>query len=367
MERECPPGTIRNPATGRCVKEDGPIGRRLRREPVENNINANRNVNRNRNDCPEGTIRNPATGRCVKIDGPIGRRLVAENTPRNEPPRSGAVVRGPGANDCPPGMIRNPATSRCVREDGPTGRRIGRRARIRQPQSLVDRVLHLILSNNARNNRPVHVPFDDRIRRFLHVHHVYNNRIDLPPVRVPSEDRIRRQFRTQNSIRRFLHERNEKHLQNISDQDLRSFLKKFAKKDIDGNRENLLKELENWNRSLLPKEKKTKQKKENSKEDSSEKVFDPIQMEDVPIKDFLKEDGHIILKRGKHTYGVYLERTAVKKNTIRLLTTSGTRFNIKRLQLLPLLQKGHNIFTLKTSSLSIASSKKEGKGFKWKT
>lgn len=434
MERECPPGTIRNPATGRCVKEDGPIGRRLRRVPIENN--GNRNENRNRNDCPEGTIRNPATGRCVKIDGPIGRRLVVENTPRNETSRSGGAVRGPEANDCPPGMIRNPATRRCVREDGPTGRRILRRravANIPQPVArtmvnprgpgiplVVNSVVMWILSNRNRGELSLNdfqrtlspnlleqyrrLPRDliNHLNQLITLYNISPDlfletlqetgrfRVERRPVRVPSEDRIRRQFRTQNSIRRFLHERNDKHLQNISDQDLRAFLKKFAKKDVDGNRQNLLKQLENWNKSLLPKEetkekkKKTKQKKnkgilnrifgrteESSSQDSSERVHDAYQMEDVPIKDFLEEDGRILLKEGKHKYGVYLQQIewiyecvdGVSFNNyinnkkmrpiIRLPTTSGAYFYIYRDELLPLLQKGHNEFRMKTSSKKI--------------
>lgn len=436
MERECPPGTIRNPATGRCVKEDGPIGRRLRQNPIHNNGN--------RNDCPEGTIRNPATGRCVKIDGPIGRRLVLENTPRNEPSRS----RGHGRVECPPGTIRNPTTGRCVREDGPTGRRLleGRpaahapgyvvpdqpvartRANSRRPEREANRfslevtnlVIRWILSsrnrgglslNDFQRTLPPHLleqfrrlPRDltNNLNQLITLYNVSPDlfletlqetgrfRVERRPIRVPSEERIRRQFRTQNSIRRFLHERNEKHLQNITDQHLISFLKKFAKKDVSGNREHLLKELEKWNKSLLPndekKEKKKKEKKkkrrgildtllrrnkEISSEDSSEEFHNPYQMENVSIKNFLKEDDRILLKEGKHKYGVYLRQTEwiyecidgvsynnyinnkKMKPIIRLPSISGAYFYIYREELLPLLKKGHNIFKIKTSSKKI--------------
>ena len=55
---QCPPGKVLNPATGRCVKTDGKVGRAL---AVPG--------------CPPGKVLNPATGRCVKADGKIGRRL----------------------------------------------------------------------------------------------------------------------------------------------------------------------------------------------------------------------------------------------------------------------------------------------------
>jgi len=368
-------------------------------------------------ECKPGTIRNPVTGRCVKINGPIGRRLIAENTPRNEPSGSGDAVRRHGENECPPRMIRNPATRRCVREDGPTGRRILERRPTREinlfPLEVTNRVIEWILTNRNRGELSLNdfqrtlppqlleqfrrLPRDliNNLNQLITLYNLLPDffletlqetgrfRVERSPVRVPSEDRIRRQFRTQNSIRRFLHERNDKHLQNITDQDIIAFLKKFAKKEVEGNRENLLRELENWNKSLLPKEekkKKTKQKKdrgnlnrifgrskESPSQDSSEKVHDAYQMEDVPIKQFLKEDGRVLLKEGKHKFGVYLQQTewiyecvdGVSFNNyinnkkmrpiIRLPTTSGAYFYIYRDKLLPLLKKGHNEFKIKTS------------------
>lgn len=62
---ECPPGKIRNPKTGRCVKE----------KQVK--------------ECPPGKVLNTKTGRCVKAKEP---------------------------KECPPGKVRNPKTGRCVKE-----------------------------------------------------------------------------------------------------------------------------------------------------------------------------------------------------------------------------------------------------------
>jgi len=63
-EAECPPGTIRNPKTGRCVKETGAVGKKLK-APLEAPP-----------PCPPGKIRNPKTRRCVKENGAVAKRLL---------------------------------------------------------------------------------------------------------------------------------------------------------------------------------------------------------------------------------------------------------------------------------------------------
>lgn len=55
-QKKCPEGKVLNPETGRCVKINGKIGRKL--------------VDKQ---CPEGKILNKNTGRCVKIDGKVGK------------------------------------------------------------------------------------------------------------------------------------------------------------------------------------------------------------------------------------------------------------------------------------------------------
>ena len=62
-ERRCPDDKVLNPASGRCVKKDGRIGRSLVYGPQP------------RRQCPDRTILNPASGRCVNVEGPTGRRL----------------------------------------------------------------------------------------------------------------------------------------------------------------------------------------------------------------------------------------------------------------------------------------------------
>jgi len=62
--RICPPGKVLNPVTGRCVKETGAVGKRLKAP-----LGAP-------DPCPAGKVRNPKTRRCVKETGALGRRLV---------------------------------------------------------------------------------------------------------------------------------------------------------------------------------------------------------------------------------------------------------------------------------------------------
>ncbi len=67
--RECPPGKILNPATGRCVDENGKIGRQVR------GLTPSPSPSESPRECPPGKILNPATGRCVDENGKIGREL----------------------------------------------------------------------------------------------------------------------------------------------------------------------------------------------------------------------------------------------------------------------------------------------------
>lgn len=99
--------------------------------------------------CPPGTIRNPASKRCVDINGTVGKKLVksfvakeieleAENVEKLKamgivpsaavapvaPVAPAAAAATPSANGlpCPPDKIRNPKTKRCVYFDTPLGK-----------------------------------------------------------------------------------------------------------------------------------------------------------------------------------------------------------------------------------------------------
>lgn len=60
MSKPCSVQQIRNPATGRCVKIDGKIGKSLL-------------------GCPNLKIRNPETGRCVLMTSKIGKSILARD------------------------------------------------------------------------------------------------------------------------------------------------------------------------------------------------------------------------------------------------------------------------------------------------
>jgi len=71
-KRICPADKVYNPATGRCVKRTGAIGRRL---PVDSDA-TEPDIMPPVRVCPADKIINPATGRCVNRSGPLGRRLL---------------------------------------------------------------------------------------------------------------------------------------------------------------------------------------------------------------------------------------------------------------------------------------------------
>jgi serine/threonine protein kinase len=73
-KRICPSEKVYNPATGRCVKRTGAIGRRL---PADSDA-TEPDIAPPARTCPADKIMNPATGRCVNRSGPIGRRLAKE-------------------------------------------------------------------------------------------------------------------------------------------------------------------------------------------------------------------------------------------------------------------------------------------------
>lgn len=73
-KRICPSEKVYNPATGRCVKRTGAIGRHL---PADSDA-TEPDVPLPARVCPADKIVNPATGRCVNRSGSLGRRLLKE-------------------------------------------------------------------------------------------------------------------------------------------------------------------------------------------------------------------------------------------------------------------------------------------------
>ncbi len=81
---KCKSSEIVNPITGRCVKRDGAIGKKI----LEN-------TNKK---CKAGEIVNPTTGRCVKRDGAIGKKILEskKKSPRSKRRKSPSPIRTRG-------------------------------------------------------------------------------------------------------------------------------------------------------------------------------------------------------------------------------------------------------------------------------
>jgi hypothetical protein len=82
--KECVDGKIRNPSTGRCVNKDGVIGRSIRSRSTSRKSTSRKSTSRKsrsrkstsrKTECSTGKIRNPSTGRCVSEDGKIGKLI----------------------------------------------------------------------------------------------------------------------------------------------------------------------------------------------------------------------------------------------------------------------------------------------------
>jgi hypothetical protein len=121
LREDCKPGQIKNPKTGRCVKEDGPTGKKLIKQMMfEYGIDENK----------VKPIEEPAK----KIDDIVVEDEVEdidEDVDEDEEPKP--VIGQPKTKeeviallreDCEPGFIKNPKSGRCVKEDGPTGKKL---------------------------------------------------------------------------------------------------------------------------------------------------------------------------------------------------------------------------------------------------
>lgn len=93
-------------------------------------------------DCPPGKIRNPASGRCVLVTGKIGKQVLAASRKplpqphptRPTPTRTTPARTTPTHARCPAGKIVNPATGRCVLVSGAIGRKVLSQMQVTQPQ-----------------------------------------------------------------------------------------------------------------------------------------------------------------------------------------------------------------------------------------
>ena len=75
--KTCPPDKILNPASNRCVKRTGKIGKTI----LSNQSPSRPQRTTVLKTCPTDKILNPTTGRCVKRTGKIGKEILAGQSP----------------------------------------------------------------------------------------------------------------------------------------------------------------------------------------------------------------------------------------------------------------------------------------------
>lgn len=93
-------------------------------------------------------------------------------------------------------------------------------------------------------------------------------------------------------------------LKNVSSDSIKSYLKKYARKQIKTKtKASVLKELQKWRKQL--KEPKVQQHAEPM-------VFDAYEGGDVPIREFLEEENRVVLiSETGHAFGTYLEQCEI--------------------------------------------------------
>jgi hypothetical protein len=126
--KKCKSDEILNPATKRCVKKSGKIGRELLKN-VSNKRSSkkksprvsSKNVSPKKKlpakkKCKSDEILNSATNRCVKKSGKIGRELLKNI--------SSIKKKSLPKKKCTSDEILNPATNRCVKKGGKIGKKL---------------------------------------------------------------------------------------------------------------------------------------------------------------------------------------------------------------------------------------------------
>ena len=64
-KKECPPGKILNPKTGRCINKPKEKTQKRRGRPKKNIEKPKESEEKPKKECPPGKILNPKTGRCI--------------------------------------------------------------------------------------------------------------------------------------------------------------------------------------------------------------------------------------------------------------------------------------------------------------
>jgi serine/threonine protein kinase len=86
--------------------------------------------------CKTDEIRNPATNRCVKKSGKVGKELLKKKPSSNKSPRvsSKKSPKKKSEKKCKSDEIRNPATKRCVKKSGKIGKELLKKSKIKSPR-----------------------------------------------------------------------------------------------------------------------------------------------------------------------------------------------------------------------------------------
>ena len=182
------------------------------------------------------------------------------------------------------------------------------------------------------------------------------------------EENMRQVIKKQFKIKKFLQQDNEKHLQNIKPKDIKNYLKKYAKKEVKGNRKKLIEQLHKWRKQLNT-------PKENTNDGPM--VFDAYEGGDVPIKEFLEDENRVLLLDEKgHYYGAYLEQCGIiyecqsgrswddyigfdnVHSMIQFNTAEGPKFYFNT-DIEKDLKKGYNLFHFKTEPKDLIALSKE--------
>jgi superfamily II DNA or RNA helicase len=129
---ECKPEEICNPASGKCVKRSGRVGKALlgadspkvvRPESPSSDSSSSSDILKNCESCKPDEICNKVTGKCVKRTGKIGKAILDGTyaKPKKLSIKSFEPCKGVV---CPEDRVCNPLTKKCVLKKGALGQNI---------------------------------------------------------------------------------------------------------------------------------------------------------------------------------------------------------------------------------------------------
>ncbi len=164
----------------------------------------------------------------------------------------------------------------------------------------------------------------------------------------------------ENNIKKYLQTKDASFLKKVKADNMKNYLKKFAKKTVKGTKPKLMKQLQEWRKQI---------KKEKPK--AKGMVFDAYEGDEVPIKDFVKDENRILfVAKNGHYDGAYLEQCQIVyecegnrswtsyvgdpkvRSLIQFPTASGPKYYFDS-DIIKDLDKGYNVFHYETEPKSI--------------